>query len=193
MIQELLIVPNFFDNPEKIVNVARTQKFYKTEDHPENKNSKIKWGGYRTEELSTILDVNIFSEIKTTLIKKVFLDNIASDAVCNIEYSGSSCFQLLLEDYKTQKTDIHKDSVLFAGVVYLNDISLINPKENGTIVFNNKNEEFIMPFVYNTLIFYRADYMHAALNGFGKDINDCRITISFFIESINLNLFRKSL
>lgn len=193
MFKDLLIIPNFFDDPEHIVKVAKSQKYYTIDDHPEDRNTNVYWGSSRTEELKKVLAPEDFSNIQSVITQKVFRDSIAPDAKCDIKFWGKTNFQYFVDGYRGGETSLHKDSGLFAGVVYLNDRKLEDPKSNGTVVFNHAGDSFIMPYEYNTLIFYRSDYTHAPLNGFGNTIDDARLSFSFFIDQIKFDIHRNTL
>ena len=193
MLKDLIIIPNFFDNPHEIVEIAKQQKYYTVEDHPEDKDSRVSWGGNRTEKLEIILNSDINKLIKETVINKILGSDIPDQTKKSITYWGHSFFHFFTKEYKAESKNIHKDSGLYAGVIYLNDCVLEDKTNYGTIIFNKDREEFIMPYEFNTAIFYRSDFMHSPLNGFGNTVNDSRLSLSFFIEELNFNLHRNTL
>jgi hypothetical protein len=193
MLKDLIIVPNFFDNPNEIVEIAKQQKYYNVIDHPEDKDSRVSWGGFRTERLDYIVDSNINKIIKETIINKIIKSDVPDQTKTSVSYWGHSFFHYFTNEYKAESKNLHKDSGLYAGVVYLNEISLEETSKHGTIIFNKQKDEFVMPYEFNTAIFYRSDFMHAPLNGFGNDVNDARLSLCFFIEELNFNLHRNTL
>jgi len=189
MFKDLIIVPNFFDNPEEIVNIAKSNTFYAHTEHPKDKGTQIYYGGKRSEQLDEYTN-NILSD---TFIKKVVFDNIPPDSTRNVEYMGSAYFHYFSKEYLGGKSEIHQDSEFLSGVIYLNDKPLENPNDHGTIVFNQNNDSFIMPYIFNTLIMYRSDYIHAPLAGFGEDKNNGRLSLVFTVQKLKLEISRKTL
>jgi len=190
VIKDLIIIPNFFDNPQEILDLAKKQIYYSVSEHPKDSNTKIYYGGKRTEELSDKRERNILSE---TLYEKVISDSISDDAKIKFEYSGTSYFHYFENDYFGGESELHQDSALIAGVIYLNPIHLDKPENHGTILFNKDNDSFIMPYVYNTLIMYRSDYVHAPLAGFGNSLDTARLSMIFTIDKFTLGVSRNTL
>ena len=190
MLKDLIIIPNFFDNPTKVVELAKQQSFYSNFDHPKDKDSKIYYGGKRTEELSGKEEKNILIE---TFYKKVISDSISDDAKVEFEYHGTSYFHYFENEYTGGNSELHQDSALMAGVIYLNPIHLDNPENHGTIIFNKHNDSFTMPYVYNTMIMYRSDYVHAPLAGFGNSLDTARLSMIFTIDKFKLEVSRNTL
>ena len=189
MIKDLIIIPNFFDNVTEIVELAKQHKFYSNSEHPKDKHTKVYYGGKRTEELKN-KEKHILGE---TFYKKVIADNISSDSNIEFKWWGSSYFHYFEKDYSGGSTELHQDSALMAGVIYLNDCMLETPENHGTIIFNKNNESFTMPYVYNTMIMYRSDYIHAPLAGFGDNVDNARLSMIFSIDDFKLNIFRNTL
>ena len=189
MLKDLIIVPNFFDNVEGLVSLAKQQKFYSNTEHPKDKNTKIYYGGKRTEELTGI-EKTILSE---TFYNKVVCDNLSINANVKVDWAGSSFFHFFTNNYSGGKPELHQDSALMAGVIYLNSCILSNPENHGTIIFNKNDESFTMPYIYNTLIMYRSDYIHAPLAGFGNSIDDARLSMIFTIDKITIDVSRNTL
>jgi hypothetical protein len=193
MLKDLIIIPNFFDNPTEIVEIAKQQKYYSVENHPEDKDSRVSWGGYRTEKLESILDNYINTLIKDTVINKIVSFDIPDKTKTTVNYWGHSFFHYFTKDYKAESKNLHQDSGLYAGVIYLNDTLLEEKNKYGTIIINKQKDEFVMPYEFNTAIFYRSDFMHSPLNGFGVNVDDTRLSLSFFIEKLTFDLHRNTL
>jgi hypothetical protein len=193
MLKDLIVIPNFFDNPEQIIKIAKEQKYYSVDAHPEDKDTRVSWGGFRTEKLENILDDSINSLIKETVIKKIFSSDLPDQTTSIVKYWGHSFFHYFTQNYQASQKHLHQDSGLYAGVIYLNDCKLDSPEKHGTIVFNDAKDSFIMPYEYNTAIFYRSDFVHSPLEGFGSTVNDARLSMSFFIEKVIYDLHRNTL
>jgi hypothetical protein len=190
VIQDLIIIPNFFDNPQEIVDLAKQHTFYSNSEHPKDSSTKIYYGGKRTIELTGKKEKNIFAEI---FCKKVISDSLSNDSNLDFVHYGSAYFHYFENNYSGGKTELHQDSALMAGVIYLNPCHLSNPDQHGTIIFNKKNESFTMPYVYNTMIMYRSDYTHAPLAGFGNSLENSRLSMIFTIDKFTLTVSRNTL
>ena len=191
MIQDLIIIPNFFDNPQEIVHLAKQHTFYSNSEHPQDSSTEIYYGGKRTEELSGKKEKTILSQI---LYKKLITDNVSNDAKVKFEYFGLSYFHYFENTYYGGESEIHQDSGLMSGVIYLNPIHLDNPENHGTLVFNNNRmHSFTMPYVYNTMIMYRSDYAHCPLAGFGDCLDNARLSMIFTIDKFTLEATRNTL
>jgi hypothetical protein len=203
MIRDLIVVPNFFSNPDNVKSVAQQQPFYNINTHPVDKNThpvdkntQIYWGGNRTTELSESNDVNvnlIHNEFETTFLQKVVRSELDKDCKVDLGYNFSSNFHYFTKDYSGGKTELHQDSSLYSGVIYLNDTPLENPENHGTIIFNEYGDSIIIPYEYNKFIMYRADYTHAPLAGFGDTVLNSRLSFVFFIQYFNISIHRNTL
>jgi hypothetical protein len=193
MLKDLIVVPNFFDNPKEIIELAKQQKYYTLNEHPQDKNTIVRWNGYRTENLEDIIDEKYNILIRETITNKIFKEGLPDKTASSVKYWGSEFFHFFTEDCPADNVNVHQDSGLYAGVVYLNDKVLENKSEHGTIIFNKEKESFIMPYEYNTAIFYRSDFFHAPLNGYGSTVNDARLSLCFFIEKLKYDIHRNTL
>jgi hypothetical protein len=190
MLKDLIIIPNFFDNPNELVALSKQHKFYSRSEHPQDKNSRVTYKGKRTEELVGKKEKDILNE---TFYRKVISDNISNDSKINYSYYGTAFFHYFENDYLGGEPEIHQDSALMAGVIYLNPCHLDNPENHGTIIFNKNNDTFTMPYVYNTMIMYRSDYPHAPLTGFGNNVDNARLSMIFSIDKFTLEVSRNTL
>lgn len=196
MITDLIVVPNFFDNPEEIVNFAKKQNFFNVKQHPIDKGSTdVYYAGSRTEKISK-LDSHIHEVFKETLFKKAF-SNVPGDGTCNIMFDGVQFFHYFDKTCTAKdengNPDLHQDSGLYAGVIYLSDVALDNPDNHGTVIFNKNEQTLVIPYEYNKMIMYRSDYIHAPLAGFGNNVNDSRLSLCFFIDNLKIELHRNTL
>lgn len=130
------------------------------------------WRGYRAE-----MPVNLFDEIG-----KDILD------LLNINRANLKMFFA----YQTKEIDVsdeaskHVDTSDFAGVIYLTPNP---PKNTGTILYNDKeNIKSIYENKYNRLIAYNSKILHAPQKCFGDNINNARMTITFFLNTERKNV-----
>ena len=203
----VVIVDNFFKNPNKVRNFALHQEFKRDE--------KSNYPGLRTDCLS-VIEPSLHNEF----LKKFF----------SIYYD----FQFEEVDWiveaKFQKTDnsfdtgwIHYDGDSYsnnkvAGIIYLSPNA---PLQSGTSIYKEKNNVLIPSInaqakyshyysngnseelknlkeqekeqfdetinvsnVYNRLISFEAGEYHAAQNYFGQD-NESRLILVFFVSKFN--------
>ena len=170
----VLIIDNFFDNPEEIVEQSLDQ------DYNCSKDIDSGWQGYRTARLEP-------SPIQEKILQTV------SDHFKIQNHNIESYYHILpievihwdaqwdpatrVRDYHSYK--YHADPVPYAGVIYLSDA----PENCGTSVVNGERNQIVSyPHKYNRLIAYPGYYVHAPTSPYGKDITDGRLTYNFFIS-----------
>ena len=181
MFKEIVVVDNFLKDPNSIVELAVKQKYYACNDNPNNYtvSDNTFYNGKRTLALKRVLSNidsdNINNEILTTL----FNLHIPHHCKVNVEAEISCLFHSLMEQDVYDINNMHTDTVLFAGVIYLN--KNLDSDNHGTIVNNN-----IIPYKFNRLVMYRTDMMHCPLNGYGNSIHESRLTLNIFINKINI-------
>lgn len=195
MLKDLIIIPNFFDNPKEILDLAKKQKYYKAEEHPtDGKSDKIYWRGNRSKDLSSILDNDYYKNFTNSFWNKIIRFSLAPEIELNFNIDSKFFFHYFLDEDQHDTNWLHQDSTLMAGVLYLNKCELPNRENYGTVVYDNSNNRtFSMPYEFNTLILYRSDYVHSPLSGFGDCLENSRLTINFFIKSIDLFVKRDTL
>ncbi len=202
----VVIVENFYENPNAIRKFALAQKFTYCKQVP---NIEYVYPGGRTQDLS-ILDKALFDKICTKLVS-VF-HNAEHD---HMRWLITTSFQSVAEEFN--QGVIHTDNnTVFAGVLYLTPDAPLNGgtslfKKNKTfdeakyqqaLVKNDvrfKTGEIAMDTsyhsmfdeivqvnnVYNTLIIYEGRHFHAANQFFGKTLQDSRLAQVFFVSKID--------
>ncbi len=125
MTYPITIIDNFFEDPDKIVNLAKTFDYY-----PSNGD----WPGVRTDQLH-LVDNRLFNYIG----EKIYLLFYEESPV---QWSMITSFQKIKpfsEDQydRRNKGWVHQDiDILFAGIVYLNK----DPEpDTGTSIYTTKN------------------------------------------------------
>ncbi len=181
MLTDFLIVPNCFKDPKAIYDIAIKQAYHSYTSEPEFVKRNMCFPGRRTDPLG-----EEFKSITDEFILATMV-NIRKEADVRVSYTGYPLFHSLYDtdDMLVGDSGLHKDSTLFAAVVYLNDIVPEDPLACGTILYR-ENQRIVIPYVYNTMIFYRGDYLHGAAGGFGSTIETSRLSMNFFISGINL-------
>lgn len=179
----ILIVDNFYENPDEVRDFALSLDFNIEGNYP----------GNRTEAM--------FDEEWRAYIKE-YLESIINRRITVFPYEYNTAFQLTTE---TSKTWIHHDAMSYAAVVYLTpnpDIDsgtgIYRHKETGIMKhsegerdFNNETTkesdwELVAEAknIYNRLVIYDSMYYHrSVVPGFGTDKNTGRLFQTFFFEA----------
>lgn len=184
MFSPYIIVDNFFDNPYGVVELAKSQSYERSavETGPAIAGLKIdrtkpvpsvSWRGYR----SRVDDLVITRNYGQLLFDKLFPD-------VRVYQAGVGwCFSYMPEMAR-ESSWFHKDSQPFlAGVIYL---SHNPPSFSGTIVGEHTIEN-----KFNRMVAYPANTTHSPSCGFGDTIDDARLTLNFFIFSMNMRSLMK--
>ena len=190
MLLDFIEVENFFDDPDEILKIAKQQTFVEKDAHYHSVNMKTYYNGVRSKGVSDI-DPALHTKICEQLSKKVVETRFGNDVTktkMNSSFNAQIYFHIMREQDIFQETWKHKDDEsILAGVIYLNP----QPKpESGTIVhrYGDDKEPVIVENKYNKMVLYNASFLHAPQCGFGTDINDCRLTLVFFINQIGFNV-----
>lgn len=176
----LLIIDNFYSNPDNVRNFALTQPF----------DVKGNFPGSRT------------ISFLTQDVKDVIQDHILAFAGKVTDWKDSSGYTGAFQITTAQdRTWIHSDySTTWAGVCYLTPNA---PHTSGTGLFRHKEtgnwknitgdyEGYdytkwdlfdIVGNRYNRLVLYRADMFHASLDYFGDSLQNGRLFQTFFFNT----------
>ena len=176
MLQDIIVMDNFFKDPDSIVEFANKQAFEKNDFEK----TKSYWMGSRTN------DINISKDPRGYEISKEFFNNIfVNEYNLTSQWNVSTYFHRLGSLEKFNYKWIHVDGCecVYAGVVYLSK----NPSENSGTFIIKKNEIIPIENIYNRLVLYKSDYLHSSMGGFGEGENS-RLTLTIFINAISINL-----
>jgi hypothetical protein len=183
----ILVKDNFFTDPEKIRSISILSKYREPYSFRFSTTSEKHihycdgWRGFRSkiENYSDSSNLNELQKILTTTINYYNLNkNSKIDLYFHyfIEKTKETCFPSF-EEYKYHKDD---HEYKYAGVVYL---SKKPPKNSGTIIINETtNEKIIVENVYNRLVCYPSNFLHAPMDLFGSNIHNGRLTVTFFVS-----------
>ena len=175
MIKDLIIKDDFFSDPQKIVALAKQQQYYAP-------TKEFNWVGMRSPLLNNMLNEEDMRLICDPISKHLFHSALDGNTKYSFQYDVEMYFHYLDENIKHTPKFFHKDTNLMAGVIYLTE----NPKDNsGTVVIENKNEHRINN-KFNRCVIYNSNFSHAALNGFGKTVEDARLTLTLFFNEIHI-------
>ena len=178
MINSLLIVDNVFRDPDRIIELARSHEYYTNQD------AELTWQGIRSKELISY-DYNTYSEVVNEMVNKSIEKTFGNGINVDFKWYMNLYFhQLLSNDIMTDDWFHTDKKCCYAGIVYL---SKNPPADSGTIV-NTGTEILNIDNVFNRMVLYRSDYIHSAKSGFGNSINDSRLTLTFFVTSITINV-----
>jgi hypothetical protein len=196
MFKDYIIHDNILDNPQVLLDLSKKIKYYKNNfpknvetDIPLNTNLSDRtfgsWCGFRSNILHEI-NHKIFCNTFDDIFKKIFNKIVFRE----INYVVDSYLHFLPENCLCTEKSYHRDfsneyNVLFAGVIYLN----LNPKNNsGTLLLlNDEKEELVVENKFNRLVLYNSYIPHRPHNGFGKNLNDSRLTLTFFVKKLMIS------
>lgn len=173
-ISPYLVIDNAFTDPEFALDMAR-QLEYKPPTKSDN------WKGVRTNEIR--------SDYIYPVINKVFIKEDVPTYTFRyrLRYYG----HILYEDLRPREQDWwHRDpnNCVFAGVIYLNE----EPEpDSGTEIKLPSGENIIVDNKFNRLVIYNSGLFHRPRGGYGNNINNGRLTFTFFISSVNFNFERE--
>jgi hypothetical protein len=170
MHEQILVIDNFLDNPDEIRQLAL---FYQYLTPTVNDG----WKGYRSinwcENYSPYQDIS--KKIKRKVCEHFKLDQKDLKIKCCFHYCLESTKNTCIPSFEEYK--FHIDPFLISGVIYLTP----NPPPNsGTEFLDFKVRK--VDNVYNRLVSYPSNIVHAPENLFGYDIMSSRITITFFLD-----------
>ncbi|CAB5221651.1 hypothetical protein UFOVP242_6 [uncultured Caudovirales phage] len=185
MLKDYVIVDNVLREPELLVDLSRSIKYYTNEKKIakgiqatliEESLQPLSgyWRGYRSELLS-IINKDLFLKINSNILEKAFHHN-------NFSYYIDSFLNLNDQSIPYYDGWWHTDGGLIAGVIYLNENAPPNTgtliKHNGTII-NIENK-------FNRLVMYRTNLVHRPAGFFGDSLETARSTFTFFINELTL-------
>jgi len=164
---------DFFKNPEAVRNYASRQKYYTCEEAKKFSLEPRSYAGIRTKSLYTF-NRPLFDNLCQKIVLSIFdLSSYQSvNWVMNIYFHLQSS-----KDYV--ENTIHRDPVLYAGLVYLTPD--IEEKYGTSLYDENHNLAKQIPNIYNSLVAYDASTLHGP-SGFV----DNRLTLTFFINKLEI-------
>lgn len=178
MLVNMLVIDDFYNNPEEVREFALQQDFSVKGNYP----------GARTE--------SFLNEDTMRGIQDIILPFAGQVVDWGTQYSG--CFQTCSA---LDRTWIHADvNNTWAGVLYLTPDA---PLSGGTALYRHKQTGHVNdlgePYEYNDytkwdvvdqvgnlfnrLVLYRGGLFHASVDYFGSDITDSRLIQTFFFTT----------
>ena len=178
----IVTIPNFFKDPKSIFELAKRQQFYTRAENPEPQfveDTEIFYWGARTMPLNLVLDPGVYDILLREFFDRVF--QVVEPPKQNVGFELNCVFHSLTVADRIAPSDLHQDSSMLAGVVYLNDVTDIDPLRHGTILIKD-GEKVNVPYEYNKLVLYSGKYFHSANAGFGNDLTSSRLTLNMFFN-----------
>jgi hypothetical protein len=154
------IKDNFLDDVDYVRQLALGQN-YRTIDT----NGKSYYKGHRAD-----VPDEIYNEVAPKILEELKLDRARIEMY----------FAYQTKDVTTtDEFSKHVDLSEYAGVIYL------TPKPSygsGTILYNERTANTNIANKYNRLVAYNSKVLHAPGVCFGDNINNARMTLTFFIH-----------
>ena len=160
-----IIIDNFLENVDEIREEALLLDYTKSLPNSGG------WKGFRCLN-GNVVTFDLHEKIKDKLIE---LDTKFN----NCEMRGF--FHYTLDEHNLGKENVHRDYGFdYAGVLYLTPNP---PKNSGTSFYDDLNTEIgYLENVYNRLVIYSANELHSLKQSFGDNINNSRLTFTFFCK-----------
>lgn len=157
---EYFIIDNFFEKPEKVLEISNKQKFYLPEEHPYN---IFNFPGVRTTYINEF-DYDLFEYIRGKVLKSIsdFTDINIKEYSTWHWFSFSKTFSNINDSLPLWHKDFDNDGCLYyVGVCYLNKNP---PEDTGTIIKGKEN--YIVENRFNRFLIYSNDYIHSCQGSF---------------------------
>ena len=199
MIYPTIVLDNFFDDPIKVIQFAKSLEYYQ--------DSEGKWPGERTKELHEV-DNYFFEQCGYKILSVLY------PTIKKISFNCALLFQKISKEYKNQGW-IHQDGNYdFTAIVYLSQhnecgTSLFNSKkifskilntENKKNTYLNKNFQEEIKYLnennnqftetvkinskFNRLIMFDSSQYHSAQKFIENNIEEDRLTLIGFFKDI---------
>jgi len=165
-VNQVLLVNNFFDNPDSVVEFAKTLEYYEAENYQN-------WPGKRTDNISKI-DNNFFCTVMLNILKPKYGDNV--------RFENSYLHFHKIKPGDKAKISFHTDEDFdMAAVIYLTKNGDI---DNGTTLFDEDgNKQVIVSNSYNSMILYNSNILHGATK---LSFDTERLTLIAFFRDIKV-------
>jgi len=168
-----VIIDNFFDNPDYIVDYSKSLDYKKSDMRTEGNF----WPGERSESIEKY-DKDLFNFIVEKILSSYYNFNFEK-----VLFEGANIYFHRIPSDMALLNSTHNDTgKVLAAVIYLNKDNSI--KTGTTICDKNGKSKVIVGNYFNTMVSYDATKLHTPT---GYDVSsDFRLTISAFIENIKI-------
>lgn len=175
MIKDLIIHDDFYSDYREVIALARKQDYFAPTE-------KDNWSGMRSGLLNEILTESELHLLAKPITDKIFHDVLKGSGEYTFSYKLKLYFHWLDENVKHKPSFFHQDRNLMAGVVYLSE----SPQaSSGTTILVN-DEKIEVENRCNRCVLYNSNFYHAAMNGFGKSVEDARLVLTVFFDEIHI-------
>ena len=176
----MLIVKDFFKNPQEIRDYALSLEYFNKNNHPNNIGG---FPGHRTKYLNDI-NYDLYYQICQkfyAIARKILKINNFSEKYerwmtqFSFSYTKKEDQSFKHKDFEDGYQDFDK---YLAGVVYLTPNPQIN---SGTKLYLNENNVKISENIFNNGIFYDSHIEHEPEDNFGDNIENARMVFTTFL------------
>lgn len=203
MIFPIIIVDNFFSEPNKVKDFSKNLVY--------EKDFEGRWPGERSEPIHEV-NFNLFNYFHLKILSILYPNDYE-----NMSYTASCNFQRISKDRHPHEGWVHKDAGEITAIVYLSEhencgTSLWKPKDFYTQNLsaekkhhyfkkdyfdkdqlkhikehNDKYTKVLeVPSFYNRLLLFDSNHHHSASNFIDQNVREDRLTLITFIDNINL-------
>lgn len=192
MLLDFITIPNFFDNPESVYDLALKQKYYSLENHPNDSTRSLGlyYNGTKTMPLRDVMPEEEYNSFGNMCLSKIVKHTIKPNMLVDFRANYTCHFASLMETDLSEPRLIHTDSTLISGFVYIQKEKPEYPFLHGTSVIVN-GKPIQVEYEYNTCVLFRSDLLHTPNHGFGKTLETSRLTFNLFINSIDMSIKNK--
>ena len=171
--KDIIVKDNFFSNVYELRELALSSGFYS----PKETGRKVNWKGFRTGKLKNypnkILN-DSFNYLYNELEREYELKNLILTSFFHLTLSATK--DTYVPNFYNSRWHSDDTSCKYAGIVYLTP----NPPKNTgtTILIGDKPYE--VENYFNRMVAYPAEFIHAPTDLFGDDMDNGRLTFTFF-------------
>ena len=178
--KDIIVKDNFFSNVYELRKLALSSRFYS----PQETEKKVYWKGFRTCDLKNypnkILN-DSFNYLYDELEREYGLKNLILSSYFHLTLSSTKDTfrqgrRRTFANFYNSRWHSDDYCYRYAGIVYLTP----NPPKNTgtTILIGDKPYE--VENYFNRMVAYPAEFIHAPTDLFGDDMDNGRLTFTFF-------------
>lgn len=184
LVDNYVIIDQVLDSPIEIVKFAKKLTYFKKGVNHKIKKLKLydycdtnlHWRGFRSKNLIEV-NKDFYDKVFSQILSKIFTKKFP-----NYEFNIDSYFHFACKQIVYSEDWWHVDGGLLSGVIYLNEL----PAEKSGTLLKINNEIVELENKFNRMVVYDANLRHRPQAVFGSTIDDTRLTLSFFINTINI-------
>ena len=179
-----IVIDDFFKDYDRMLELAYKQKYYKREEHPEQREREAKWPGFRTDWLRKT-DEGLYWSIVYQIQDHFDIQNNIPTQFAHVfrkrDYQINAYYH-----YKTEATEkddgVHVDAGDYSLIVYMGPTNL----KSGTVIVDDYDNPITdVKFVSNRAIMFDSQYRHKGYGAFGDSLQNGRLTLNAMLEFID--------